>query len=322
MARSLRLEFEGAFYHITSRGNLRDRIFFDDKDRERFLEIIRRTKERYGYLLHAYALMENHYHLFLETPKANISQIMQNINTSYTVYINKRHKRFGHLFQGRFKGIIVDKETYLIVLSRYIHLNPVRARIVKNPEDYRWTSYREYIGACKEKESIVDTAETLSSFSKTKTAAMTAYREFVKEGIGEKHNPLEDVEAGVLLGSKIFIAKIRSMLQRRKPEEEIPQMKRLREIIPVDKVVKVCCNYYGKKEEELLKKGKEKEERQTAIYLSKIMSNTKNVEIGRCFGIKGSTVSEALKRVETRLKRDKIFQNEIEILKKQLIIEQ
>jgi putative transposase len=322
MARPLRLEFEGAFYHITSRGNLRDRIFFDDKDRERFLEILRRTKERYGYLLHAYALMGNHYHLFLETPMANISQIMQNINTSYTVYINKRHKRFGHLFQGRFKGIIVDKETYLIVLSRYIHLNPVRARIVKNPDDYRWTSYREYIGAYKEKESIVDTAETLSYFSKTKTAAMKAYREFVKEGIGERNNPMEDVEAGVLLGSKIFIAKIRDMLQRRKPDEDIPQLKKLREIIPVDNVVKVCCNYYGKKEGELLKKGTRKEERHTAIYVSKIMSNTNNREIGRYFGVKGSTVSETLKRVETKIKREKRFQKEIEELKKQIIIEQ
>jgi REP element-mobilizing transposase RayT len=320
MARPLRLEFKGAFYHVTSRGNLRDKIFFDDKDREKFLEILRRTKERYVYVLHSYALMENHYHLFLETPRANVSQIMQNINTSYTVYINKKHKRFGHLFQGRFKGIIVDKETYLIVLSRYIHLNPVRAGIVKNPEDYKWTSYRKYIGVYNGKDSIVDAAETLSYFSKTKTAAIKAYREFVEEGIGERNNPLEDVEAGVLLGSKKFMAQIRRMLRRRKPDEEIPQLKSLREIIPVDKVIKVCCNYYGKKKEELLKKGKGKEERQTALYLSKIMSNTKNIEIGRYFGIKGSTVSEALKRVETRIKRDKKFQKEIEALKKQLII--
>ncbi len=320
MARPLRLEFKGAFYHVTSRGNLRDKIFFDDKDREKFLEILRRTKERYVYVLHSYALMENHYHLFLETPRANVSQIMQNINTSYTVYINKKHKRFGHLFQGRFKGIIVDKETYLIVLSRYIHLNPVRAGIVKNPEDYKWTSYRKYIGVYNGKDSIVDAAETLSYFSKTKTAAIKAYREFVEEGIGERNNPLEDVEAGVLLGSNKFMAQIRRMLRRRKPDEEIPQLKSLREIIPVDKVIKVCCNYYGKKKEELLKKGKGKEERQTALYLSKIMSNTKNIEIGRYFGIKGSTVSEALKRVETRIKRDKKFQKEIEALKKQLII--
>lgn len=108
MARQLRMEFEGAFYHITSRGNQRGSVYFEDKDKERFLEILSRTKERYGYLLHAYALMDNHYHLMIETPRANIAQTMQNINTSYTVYINKKYRRSGHLFQGRFKGIIVD----------------------------------------------------------------------------------------------------------------------------------------------------------------------------------------------------------------------
>ena len=322
MARPLRIEFEGAFYHITSRGNLRDRIFFDDKDRETFLEILRRTKERYGYLLHAYALMENHYHLFLETPKANISQIMQNINTSYTVYINKRHKRFGHLFQGRFKGILVDKETYLIVLTRYIHLNPVRAGIVKNPESYRWTSYREYMGTCKEETSLVDTAETLSYFSKTKNTAMKAYREFVEAGISKENNPFEEVEAGIILGSEKFKTTIRRLLNRMKPDEEIPQMKSLREKVSIDKVIKVCCNYYAKNKEELLKKGKGKEERRAAIYLSKILSNEKNVEIGRYFRIRGSTVSEALKGVEARIKRDVNFQKEIEVLKEKLVIEQ
>jgi REP element-mobilizing transposase RayT len=131
MARQLRIEYEGAFYHVTSRGNQREKIFWDDKDMEEFKRILKRTKERYGFLLHDYALMGNHYHFLMETPHANLKQIMQNINTSYTVYINKRHKRFGHLFQGRYKAFIVDKESYLLKLSRYIHLNPVRAWIVE-----------------------------------------------------------------------------------------------------------------------------------------------------------------------------------------------
>jgi putative transposase len=319
MARPLRLEFEGAYYHITSRGNLRDRIFFDVKDREKFLEILKRTKERYGYLLHAYALMDNHYHIFIETPKANLSQIMQNINTSYTVYINKRHKRFGHLFQGRFKGTIVDKENYLIVLTRYIHLNPVRARIVKRPEEYKWTSYREYIGSSNEKESFVDTTETLSCFSKKKNAAIKAYREFVMDGINDDSSPLNEVEAGFILGSIQFKELIRKLLHVRKPDEEIPQLKRFSKKIPVDKVIKVCCDYYGKKKEAFITRGKGKKERKTVIYLSKTMSNAKNIEIGRYFGIRGSTVSEALKEVETRIKQDKKYQKEIEILKAQCI---
>lgn len=114
MARQLRIEYEGAFYHVTSRGNERGRIFWDEKDKERSKTILERTKERYGYLLHAYVFMDNHYHLLVETPRANIKQIMQNINTSYTVFVNRKYQRFGHLFQGRYRAFIVDKERYLL----------------------------------------------------------------------------------------------------------------------------------------------------------------------------------------------------------------
>ena len=110
MARQLRIEYEGAFYHVTSRGNQRERIFWDDKDRDGFKQILKRTKERYGYLLHAYVLMDNHYHLLIETPHANIKQAMQNINTSYTVSVNKRHKRYGHLLQDATR-LLSDKES-------------------------------------------------------------------------------------------------------------------------------------------------------------------------------------------------------------------
>lgn len=190
VARQLRIEYEGAFYHVTSRGNRREKIYDSDKDKEQVLEIMERTKERYGYHLHAYALMDNHYHLLIETPKANLSQIMQNINTSYTVYANKKHKKNGHLFQGRFKGIIVDKDEYLITLSRYIHLNPVRAGIVQKPEESKWTSYPSYIGKAN---GLVDTDDTLTRFSDTKRKAVKKYREFVEAGIGGVENPFKEV---------------------------------------------------------------------------------------------------------------------------------
>ncbi|MBI5050291.1 MAG: transposase, partial [Nitrospirae bacterium] len=275
MARQLRIEFNGAFYHITSRGNLRDKIFYDDKDRERFLEILKRTKERYGYLIHAYGLMDNHYHLLMETPKANISQIMQNINTSYTVYINKKYRRSGHLMQGRFKGIIVDKDEYLVTLSKYIHLNPVRAKIVQCPEDYRWTSYRAYIDKT-EKAPLVDTADTLSYFSSKKGKAASAYKAFVESEIGRGENPFKNIEGGIILGGERFKEKIVKLLDKMKADEEIPQLKRLREKVPIDKVIKACCSYYGKMQEELLRRGKNKPYRQIAIYLSKVLSNEKN----------------------------------------------
>ena len=205
MARQLRIEYEGAFYHVTSRGNQKERIFWDDKDREEFKRILKRTKERYGYLLHAYILMENHYHLLIETPYANIKQVMQNINTSYTVYINRRHSRAGHLFQGRYKAFIVEKENYLMELGRYIHLNPVSAMIVGRPGDYRWSSYREYVFG-RDKRTITDTDDTLYSFSKKRAIASKKYQEFVQAGIKEKSPLMKAV--GSILGGEAFREKI------------------------------------------------------------------------------------------------------------------
>jgi REP element-mobilizing transposase RayT len=309
MARQLRIEFEGAFYHVTSRGNLREKVFFEDKEREKFIEILRRTKERYGYFLHAYVLMDNHYHLLIETLKANISQIMQNINTSYTVYVNKKHKRSGHLFQGRFKGIIVDKDEYLIGLSRYIHLNPIRAAMVQRPEDYQWSSYKAYRN--NSGDALVHTADTLSYFSKNKEKALKAYQAFIEEGIEGKENPLKKVEGGILLGGKEFKEKIRRLLDKREVDEEIPQIKRLRGEAQMDKVIKTCSSFYGKQQDDLLKRGKEKPERQIGIYLSKILSGKKNVEIGKFFGIKGPAVSGVMRTIEGRLENDKKLRQEI-----------
>ena len=138
MSRPLRIEYPGAFYHATSRGNERKEIFKSDGDREKFLFYLASAAERYGALFHAYCLMTNHYHLMIETPQGNLSQIMKHINNSYTNYYNVKHKRAGHLLQGRYKAILVEADTYAAELSRYIHLNPVRAKMVEAPEDHLW----------------------------------------------------------------------------------------------------------------------------------------------------------------------------------------
>ena len=200
-ARQLRIEYEETFYHITSRGNQREKIFWDTKDRERLKAILERTQERYGYLFHGYVLMNNHYHLLIETPLANIKQIMQNVNTSYTVFVNRKYNRSGHLFQGRYKGFIVDKDRYLLALSRYIHLNPVRAGAVKRAEEYQWSSYREYLYGSVDG-ALTDMDETLSFFSKHRAVAVRKYKEFVEAGIRAK-TPLGDV-AESILGGRTF----------------------------------------------------------------------------------------------------------------------
>lgn len=320
MARQLRVEFENAFYHITSRGNQRDKIFYDVSDRERFLEILSRTKERYGFLLHGYVLMDNHYHLLMETPRANLSQIMQNINTSYTVYVNRKYQRSGHLLQGRFKGIIVDKDRYLISLSRYIHLNPVRVKLVKRPIDYPWTSYRAFIDQRAEN-SLVDTGETLSYFSKRRDRAVRAYREFVEGDGGRDENPFAKMEAGILLGGGAFKVKVLRRIERMKVDEEIPQAKRLQKRVSIDAVIKACQLFYGKNRKALVERGRGNEGRQVAIYLAKVLSGEKGKEIGQHFGIKGPAVSDMIKRIEGRLDKESQLRKRIEFLEGRIVSE-
>ena len=146
MARPLRLQYPGAFYHVTSRGNERKSIFKTNRDRQKFLSYLESAYDRYGAIIHVYCLMNNHYHLLVETPRGNLSQILHHINGAYTAYFNTKMKRSGHLFQGRYKAILVEKDSYCQELSRYVHLNPVRTGLVKRPSEYHWSSYTYYIG--------------------------------------------------------------------------------------------------------------------------------------------------------------------------------
>jgi len=146
MARPLRIEFPGALYHITSRGNARQTIFFDEEDFTDFLTVLGQVAKRYHLLLHSYCLMHNHYHLLIETPEGNLARGMRQLNGIYTQHANQRHQRVGHLLQGRYRSILVDKENYLLELSRYIALNPVRANLVEDPKDWPWSAYPQLIG--------------------------------------------------------------------------------------------------------------------------------------------------------------------------------
>ena len=182
MARPLRLEFPGAVYHVTSRGNARQRIFFGDADRELFLDTLAHVISRYGWLCHAYCLMDNHYHLLVETPRANLSLGMRQLNGIYTQTFNRRHHRAGHLFQGRFKAILVEKESYLLELCRYIVLNPVRVKSTVAAQAWKWSSYRATAGLSAAPE-LLTTDWLLGQFGGSRATAQQRYREFVKEGL-------------------------------------------------------------------------------------------------------------------------------------------
>jgi len=149
MTRPLRIVYPGAFYHITSRGNEKKDIYKSDRDRKKFLAYLESATERYGARIHVYCLMSNHYHLLMETPDGNLSEIMRHINGAYTNYYNVKRVRSGHLFQGRYRALLVEVDEYAEELSRYIHLNPVKAGIAKKPENYIWSSYQDYIGTRK-----------------------------------------------------------------------------------------------------------------------------------------------------------------------------
>ena len=254
MGRPIRIEYAGALYHITSRGNERKKIFLDDGDRMKFLEILKDYHDRYGILIHAYVLMDNHYHLILETPKGNLLKVMHGLNGGYTGYFNRKYGRVGHLFQGRYKGIIVEKEAYLIPLSRYVHLNPVRAGVVERPEQYRWSTYRGYIVKGKEEE-WVEYSWVLSGFGHDGIRARKKYRYYTEEGLRMRvESPLKNLHGQVILGGEEFIEKVKRVVSGRGLSHEIIERKRFMEYPRIEEVAGVVARAFGIEEEVIRRK--------------------------------------------------------------------
>jgi putative transposase len=208
MSRPLRLEFAGALYHITSRGNARNLIYLQDDDFELFLQILANVCERYNWVVHAYCLMNNHYHLLVETPDANLSQGMRQLNGVFTQSMNRKHHRVGHLFQGRYKAILVDKDAYLLELCRYIVLNPVRANMVNSPEEWPWSSWHCMLGNA-ESPVWLSTDTLLVQFAKNRQDAIQSYIDFVKSVIGK--TVWDTLQHQIFLGDEAFVAKHQAM---------------------------------------------------------------------------------------------------------------
>jgi REP element-mobilizing transposase RayT len=225
MARPLRVEFAGAIYHVTSRGNARSAIFRDDEDRQLLLSVLGKVVERLGWLVHAMCLMDNHYHLLIETPQGDLSRGMRQLNGIYTQRFNRRHAGVGHVFQGRFKAILIERESYLLELARYIVLNPVRARVVDHPARYRWSSYQATVGKTA-KAPWLTTDWVLSQFAKTTAVARQRYARFVSEG-KDLPSPWTELKGQVLLGSDTFAERMRPLLLEKEELKEIPRGQRL-----------------------------------------------------------------------------------------------
>jgi REP element-mobilizing transposase RayT/predicted XRE-type DNA-binding protein len=310
MARALRITFPGAFYHVTSRGNERKAVFKSKRDRDKFLEYLESATQRYDALIHAYCLMDTHYHLLLETPSGNLPQIMRHINGAYTTYFNVKRDRSGHLFQGRYQAILVDIDEYAKELSRYIHLNPVRAKIVETPEEYDWSSYKCYIGKQSPAKWLYRDF-ILGYFGEKVSSAQKRYQKFVNALVHlEYDSPLDEVVSSTLLGSADFIAFIKdNFLSAKKPDKELPALKEL---------IKKASMQDIFKEVELVFTKDKVLARNVKMYLCQRYTGKKLKEIGLHFGIGESGVSQACRRVVQKIEKDKKLKNKIVRLEKQI----
>ena len=225
MARPLRIEFPGAHYHVTARGDRREPIYEDDADRSAFLAVLADVIERFEWRCHAYCLMSNHYHLFVETRHANLSKGMRHLNGVFTQWSNRRHERGGHLFQGRYKAILVDSDSYLQALSRYLVLNPVRAGMVDEPAAWPWSSYRATAGLAAAP-AWLTTESILASFGPDGAKSREAYRRFVEQG-ADAESVWEALKGQIYLGGEDFVEQMHNRLVRgQRDDVQIPKPQR------------------------------------------------------------------------------------------------
>ena len=305
MARAWRIEFESALYHVLSRGNGRKDIFYNDQDRHLFLKTLGEMSERFEVDVFAYALMGNHYHLLIKTNRANLSKCMQWLGVTYTRRFNLRHSRSGHLFQGRFKSIIVQNDSYLLGLSCYIHRNPLRAGVVNRLADYSWSSYRSYAYGRKSPDWLAPNL-ILSQFKgpdKNK-----AYREKVQNYAKEEKELWEDLRHGMIIGSKKFVDKIRKTYLPEKKHKEIPQQRAVaRSFDPIVKL-KEAARLLGCDLSRIKRMPRvpiaDRDNRDLLVFSLWKIGTMTNADIGRLFGMTYSSVSHIVTSIRMRMMQD------------------
>lgn len=295
MARPLRLEFPGALYHVTARGNRRETIFRDDEDRQRFVERLGREVVQQGWLLYAYCLMGNHYHLLVETPEANLGRGMRRLNGVYTQAFNRRHGLVGHVLQGRYKAILVDRDAYLRELCRYVVLNPVRAGLTEDPAHGSWSSYLATAGEAGRPAWLACDA-VLGLFGSEEGDARSRYRRFVAAGIGLS-TPWTKLTSQIFLGGEEFLKRMEEKASGQ-PTANVPAAQRLSARPSVDAILEAVTKAYGLSRERIL-------DRSTgfpfkvAIYLLRRRGNLALREVAGLAGISPPRVSQIQAEMDT-----------------------
>jgi len=296
MARKLRIHYPGALYHVILRGNAGDPAFFDVADRCRFYLLLQEGTERFGFRVHAFCCMTNHIHLALQVGEIPLPRIMQNLSLRYTAWINRRRRRTGHVFQGRYKALLIDADSYLLELVRYIHLNPVRAGAANLPEEYPWSGHLTYLG--RELLPWLSTDWTLKQFSSISTKARKAYAGFVNEGLaeGRRSEFHSGTCEGRILGDDRFAEEV---LHRVNERDRTP--------ILIPAVVEAICDLYGLTPEALRAPGKARpasEARALAALLVRETPHLSLSELGRYVDRDVAALSQAAKRVAMQVLND------------------
>ncbi len=295
MARQLRLQFPGAVYHVTSRGNAGQDIFADDDDRARFLELFGREIEQHRWRCHAYCLMDNHYHLLIETPEANLSRGMKRLNMSYAQGFNRRHRRGGHLFQGRYHTVVAEKGGALLELCRHVVLNPVRVGVAAVPEVWPWSSYRATASGRGEWDGL-SSGWILRQFSAQDELARRAYRRFVREGIGGA-SPWDDLRAGGFLGGAGFLREMGERIERESPDGTVTAAQRP-DRPSADEIGAAVAEAAGIAPEAVLDRHASQAAYQVTIYLLRRAANIPLSEVAAMAGVSAPRVSQIQRRIE------------------------
>jgi len=308
MARKKRLHYPGAWYHVILRGNAGNDIFFDNQDRSRFFFLLQEGREKFKHRIHAYCLMTNHVHLVIQVGEISLSRIIQNVSFRYTRFINQRKKQTGHLFQGRYKALLLDVDTYLLELVRYIHNNPVRARMVKAPEEYRWSSHSAYLGSISVPWLTTDLV--LAQFSSTKDKAVELYRQFVLNGMAEDYRKefYHGESVGQIIGDDHFAEKALAQASLK-----------LRKKTSLDQVVQIVCEHFGIDQNELCSGSRQQcisEPRAVLASLVRDIDDIQLTTLSRKLKRDLSGLSQAAGRLDQRLKLDKKLENKVSSIKK------
>lgn len=303
MARALRIQFAGALYHVMSRGVARQVVFIDDHDYRERMRLIRETVEAHELRVHAFALMPNHDHAFLDTPRANLSRAMHDLNGRYAAYFNRRHKRVGHVFQGRFHAHVVESQGHFLEVSRYIHLNPVRAGLVVHPEDWSHSSCAGYLDPAARLGWITYTS-VLESFGLSLQQAVPAYRAFVEQGLASPPSaPWNDAAAELVIGSERFIERVRRIVGSQPDDREVPQRRALRRRPCIDAVIAMVPTILPCDPASWRPRSRDRGLcRAFAAWVARRTYGHPSGEIASRLGYSGpSAVSQAVKYVEARL---------------------